>query len=160
MGALYKRISLRDNDLEWEASQIEGSRFPSKIILGASKQVNCNQGQDMRAQIASLAIVWFALLSFSRSAAAQSNATSSRPPQGSTKRSPSDAKPLELPKANQAAAVPHKTHSDSDSMKTLTTWIKTLQDRKVRPGLESFGGGLDAAQCAHIRIFKAPDMDL
>jgi len=116
----------------------------------------------MCARVASLVFVFFALPCFSHSAAAQSNATTSQPPQESAQKLPSIASRLGLPKALQSAPFPPKTDSANDTANTLPVpknWAMLLENREDAPDLKTFGGGVDARMCAHIRVFPAPNTD-
>lgn len=114
----------------------------------------------MRPQIAAALLVVFALLAFLHSAAAQS--TPPPQPKASPEKPPSAAKPLPFPETTQIVLLPSKIGSANDPTITpqeLKTLISTLQQRKLASNMQRFGGGLDAPNCAHIRIIRAPEMD-
>lgn len=116
----------------------------------------------MRAQIASLPFALVVLLYFSQSAAAQSSTTSSKVRQQSPQKLPFSAKPLELPRATETTPLQGSFDAAENTAKTLPVpknWAGLLQRREDWSGLRGFGGGLDGAQCAHIRIFQAPNLD-
>src|SRR5215472_6752502 len=108
----------------------------------------------MCARVASLVFVFFALPCFSHSAAAQSNATTSQPPQESPQKLPSIASRLGLPKALQSAPFPPKTDSANDTANRPAVpqnWAMLLQKWVNAPTLKPIGGGVDTRISAHIQ---------
>lgn len=117
----------------------------------------------MRTSIATL-LVLFGLLFFAHSAEAQSSPMTSQLLQQAPQKSPTSAKLLAPPRPTQITLLPKQDGSDNDPAITpqeLRTWIQTHQNRKDRLPIIIMrsGGGLDAPNCAHIRIIQAPDMD-
>jgi hypothetical protein len=116
----------------------------------------------MRAQMASALLVGFGVLSFVHSAAAQSSPIRPQPRQETQEKSPSDAKPLPLPPATQIVLLPRQIGSANDptiTQQELKTRIELLQNLKARLATQILGNGLDTANCGHIRIIQAPEMD-
>lgn len=117
---------------------------------------------DARIRLALFAL--FGSLLFVNSAAAQSSQMSSPPLQQTPQKPPSSIKLLPPPPAAQIQLLANQAGSASD--RTLTTqelkdWIGALQNQKngLSFNLQRFGTGPDAPNCAHIRIFQAPEMD-
>ena len=95
-------------------------------------------------------------------AAAQSSPVTSQPPRASLQNSPPTGNVLALPEAMPTAPLPQHidTANDPTTLQALKTWTNLQpQHQKDVPGLKWFGRGLDATQCAHIRIFQAPNID-
>ena len=117
----------------------------------------------MRAHVASRVFVLLATLSFSGFAGAQSSQTGPQPPQESLQKRTSPAKPFVLAAATGAAHLQGRTDSADGTVKPLPVhknWSILLQRPEDGPRfLQRFGSGPDAPNCAHIRIFQAPDMD-
>lgn len=117
----------------------------------------------MPARIASASIFLLALFSSVHFAAAQSSPIPSQAPQPSEKMLPA-AKLLPLPPATQIVLRPIQNGSTNDhaiNLQELRTWTERLQNQKdgLAKDLQRFGDGPDAPNCAHIRIFQAPEMD-
>lgn len=93
-------------------------------------------------------------------AVAQSTPSSSHPPQPVLHNSP--AAVLELPKTIQTAPLRQQNAPAKDTespIEEVRTWLSILQHQKDGPGLRRFGRAFDSSQCAHIRIFQAPETD-
>lgn len=118
----------------------------------------------MPARIASAFIFLLALFSSTHFAATQSSPIPSQATQSPEKMLPA-AKPLPLPPAAQIVLLPNQNGSASDhatNLQELRNWTERLQNQKdgLAKHLQRFGDGPDAPNCAHIRIFQAPEMDL
>lgn len=117
----------------------------------------------MHTSLATL-LVLFGLLFFAYSAAAQSSPITSQLPQQTAQESPTSDKLLPLPPATEIVLLPNQNGSANDhaiKLQELKTWTGRLQNQKDGLGkdLQRFGDGLDAPNCAHIRIIQAQEMD-
>lgn len=117
----------------------------------------------MRARIASASFFFLTLFSSAHFAAAQSSPIPSQAPQPPEKMLPA-ARLLALPPATQIVLLPKQNGSGNDhaiELQELKTWMERLQNQKdgLAKDLQRFGEGPDAPNCAHIRVFQAPEMD-
>lgn len=117
----------------------------------------------MRARIASASFFFLSLFSSPHFAEAQSSPIRSQTPQPPEKILPV-AKLLALPPATQIVLLPNQNGSGNDhaiELQELKTWMERPQNQKdgLAKDLQRFGGGPHAPNCAHIRIFLAPEMD-
>ena len=116
----------------------------------------------MRARTASASFFFLALFSSAHFTAAQSSPIPSQA-QSTEKMLPA-AKLLPPPSAAQIVLLPNQNGSADDhaiKLQELKTWMEKLQNQKdgLAKDLQRFGSGPDAPNCAHIRIFRAPEMD-
>jgi hypothetical protein len=118
----------------------------------------------MWARIVSALFVLFAFFAALPFAAAQSSPMPSQlllqtPPKPS-----SSVKLLPLPPASQIPPLADQAGASNDHIiapQEPRGWIGALQIQKdgLAMNVQRFGGGPDAPNCAHIRIFQAPEMD-
>jgi hypothetical protein len=117
----------------------------------------------MPARIASGSFFFLTLFSSAHFTAAQSSPIPSQAQQPSEKMLPA-AKLLPLPPSTQIVLLPNQNGSASDhaiNLQELRTWTERLQNQKdgLAKDLQRFGDDPDVPNCAHIRIFQAPEMD-
>ena len=117
----------------------------------------------MRTRIALALVVLFVLLSSAYPAAAQYSPIPSHLPRESGAKPKSASKPLELSLVTRVVSVPRQAGSANDPIppQGLKIWPLVLENRNdgIAVDMQRFGSGLDAPNCAHIRIFQAPEID-